>query len=189
MLLLVHVPSSCCRTSSKDLCLVSFTINLYLQVFAAGTPDSASPENVSSFTFVTNLQIFTTITPLQLISNDILKCSSKKGGLFSYISCSTMTALKSVRKADEKASFEILPGVCLVKDGQQQLRRGKELTVEELPTDSRLRAVKLAEMLMEASTSFISGRSLKISLPKMGPVAVSRALEEGCFVVLLAALV
>lgn len=92
-----------------------------------------------------------------------------------------MTALKSVRKVDEEASYEILPGVSLIKDGVQTLRRGKELKVEDLPTDSRLRSVKLAEMLVEASTNFISGRSLKISLPKMGPVAVSRALEEGCF--------
>lgn len=85
-----------------------------------------------------------------------------------------------MRKADEEASFQILPGVDLIKEGPLQLRRGKELKAEELPIDSRLRAGKLVEMLVEASANFISGRSLKISLPKMGPVAVSKALEEGC---------
>lgn len=92
-----------------------------------------------------------------------------------------MTALKTVRKMDEEASYEIFPGVVLVKEGSQVFRRGKELKVEDLPTDSKLRAGKLMEMLVETSTNFISGRALKISFPKMGPVAVSRALEEGCF--------
>lgn len=91
-----------------------------------------------------------------------------------------MTALKTVRKMDEDASYEIFPGVSLVKEGPQ-VRRGKELKIEDLPTDSKLRAGKLMEMLVETSTNFISGRALKISFPKMGPVAVSRALEEGCF--------
>lgn len=90
-----------------------------------------------------------------------------------------MTVLKTMRKADEEASFEILPGLVLVKEGPQQLRRGKELKLDELPKDSRLRAGKLVEMLVEASANFISGRSLKIGLPKMGPAGVARALEEG----------
>lgn len=69
----------------------------------------------------------------------------------------------------------------MIKDATQQLRRGKELKVDELPTDARLRVTKLIEILMEASANFISSRSLKIGFPKVGPVAVSRALEEGYF--------
>lgn len=91
-----------------------------------------------------------------------------------------MTILRTVRKADEEASFELLPGVSFVKEETQQLRHSKELKAEDLPTDSRLRAAKVVEMLVEASANFISGRSLKISLPKMGSIGVARALEEGC---------
>lgn len=90
-----------------------------------------------------------------------------------------MTILRTVRKADEEASIELLPGVSFVKEEPQQLRRGKELKTEDLPTDSRLRAGKVVEMLVEASANFISGRSLKISLPKMGSIGVTHALEEG----------
>lgn len=127
------------------------------------------------------VNLFKKFSGPQFASSDLPECSSKKGGIFGYISCSTMTVLKTVRKADQETSFELLPGVSFVKEGPEQQRRGKELKVEELPTDTRFRAMKLVEMLVEASANFISGRALKISLPKMGPVGVARALEEGVF--------
>lgn len=92
-----------------------------------------------------------------------------------------MSALKTVKKADEEASFEILPGVSLVKEAETKPRLAKELKLEELPTDSKMRAGRLAEMLVEASAGFLSERALKVSLPKINPVGVSRALEEGNF--------
>lgn len=79
---------------------------------------------------------------------------------------------------DKEASYEFLPGVALVREASMGERSAKEINIQELPTDSKLKATKLVDMLIDSASKFISSRSLKIKITPDTTNEVGRAFEE-----------
>lgn len=80
--------------------------------------------------------------------------------------------------ADKEASYEIFPGVTLLKEATNEERKAKELNLQELPADSKLRATKLVDLLVDSASRFISSRSLKIKMPTDIANGAGRGFEE-----------
>lgn len=94
------------------------------------------------------------------------------------MSCASYRALKMLQHVDKEASYEILPGVALVREAAAVERSAKEINLQELPSDSKLKAVKLVDMLIDGASKFISSRSLKIKITPDTTNEVGRAFEE-----------
>ncbi|XP_018321602.1 uncharacterized protein LOC108734512 [Agrilus planipennis] len=106
--------------------------------------------------------------------NFVMKCSISSKDIMSFLSCAAEETLSIIRRVSKIRSLDILPGLSAVSNGEES-RKTEEV---QLPADPNQKFFKLVEMIFDATSEFISGRTIKVEFPDFPETSAAISGEE-----------
>ncbi|XP_059468374.1 uncharacterized protein LOC132192428 [Neocloeon triangulifer] len=112
----------------------------------------------------------------KIVSKVLDDCISKE----ETFNCLGVKAAAFMQRAQRSANIELVPGVVIKKDSNDDSRAGRALSEAELenslPVEASERSGRVFDMLMDGAVNFLQSHSLEVKLPASD---IARSLETG----------